>query len=207
MTVTKEQIVAWLDKSASVFEQNQDFLTELDREIGDADHGLNMNRGFRKVMEKLPSISNKDIGTILKTTGMTLLSSIGGASGPLYGTFFIRAASSVMAKEELSLNEVTAMFTDALKGVQQRGKAEIGDKTMVDTQDALVKALQQSQDLSLSEGLAKALAAAEQGMKSTIAMTAKKGRASYLGERSSGHQDPGATSSFLLFKAFCESIA
>lgn len=207
MIVTKEHIVSWLKKSASVFEEQQDFLTDLDREIGDADHGLNMNRGFRKVMEKLPSVSDKDIGTILKTTGMTLLSSIGGASGPLYGTFFIRAATNVMAKEELTLEEVSTMFSDALEGVKQRGKAVVGDKTMVDTQEAIVTTLNQFQGVDMKDALTKARLAAEAGMESTIPLVARKGRASYLGERSSGHQDPGATSSFLLFDAFCKSVA
>ncbi|WP_375753666.1 dihydroxyacetone kinase subunit DhaL [Vibrio sp. HN007] len=206
MIVTKAHIVAWLEASAVVFEENQDFLTDLDREIGDADHGLNMNRGFRKVMEKLPSVADKSIGNILKTTGMTLLSSIGGASGPLYGTFFIRAATSVMAKEELTLAEVEKMFSDAMEGVIQRGKAELGDKTMVDTMHAIVTALKASQDDELTDALAKAASAGEEAMKGTIPMIAKKGRASYLGERSAGHQDPGATSAYLMFDTFCKTV-
>lgn len=206
MTISKEQIIAWLENCVQVFEQEQDYLTDLDREIGDADHGLNMNRGFKKVHEKLPSVEDKDIGTILKTTGMTLLSSIGGASGPLYGTFFIRAATVVTSKETLELDELTTMLQTGVDGIVQRGKAEVGHKTMIDTWDAIVQRLQQNQGDTQGSALPAALASAEMGMKSTIPMQARKGRASYLGERSIGHQDPGATSSYLLFKALCDAV-
>jgi len=206
MRVTKQHIVKWLETAADLFAQQENYLTELDRKIGDADHGLNMNRGFRKVMEKLPAMADKDIGTVLKTTGMTLLSSIGGASGPLYGTFFIRAASSVMGKEELTLEELVTMLDDGVKGVQQRGRAEAGDKTMVDTWLAVLSSLQQRAGNELGVALEQAAQAAEQGMKATIEMQARKGRASYLGERSIGHQDPGATSSYYLFTALCDNV-
>ena len=206
MRVTKQQIVKWLETAADIFAQQENYLTELDRQIGDADHGLNMNRGFRKVMEKLPAMADKDIGTVLKTTGMTLLSSIGGASGPLYGTFFIRAASSVMGKEELTLEELVTMLDDGVKGVQQRGRAEAGDKTMVDTWLAVISSLQQQPGNELGVTLEQAAQAAEKGMKATIEMQARKGRASYLGERSIGHQDPGATSSYFLFTALCDNV-
>ncbi|MGF1761235.1 dihydroxyacetone kinase ADP-binding subunit DhaL [Photobacterium sagamiensis] len=206
MRVTKQHIVKWLETAADLFAQQENYLTELDREIGDADHGLNMNRGFRKVMEKLPAMADKDIGTVLKTTGMTLLSSIGGASGPLYGTFFIRAASSVMGKEELTLEELVTILDDGVKGVQQRGRAEAGDKTMVDTWLAVINSLQQQPGNELGVALEQAAQAAEKGMKATIEMQARKGRASYLGERSIGHQDPGATSSYFLFTALCDNV-
>lgn len=207
MTITKQQIVTWLELASGELEQQKDFLTDLDREIGDADHGLNMNRGFKKVMEKLPSIADKDIGTILKTTGMTLLSSIGGASGPLYGTFFIRSATSVMAKEALTVTELEKMLSDGVAGIVQRGKAEPGDKTMVDAWLPALEALKANQDAAPSTALTAAVDAAEQGVKDTITMQAKKGRASYLGERSIGHQDPGATSTHLLLKALSNSLA
>lgn len=207
MTITKQQIVTWLELASGELEQQKDFLTDLDREIGDADHGLNMNRGFKKVMEKLPSIADKDIGTILKTTGMTLLSSIGGASGPLYGTFFIRSATSVMAKEALTVTELEKMLSDGVAGIVQRGKAEPGDKTMVDAWLPALEALKANQDAAPATALAAAVDAAEQGVKDTITMQAKKGRASYLGERSIGHQDPGATSTHLLLKALGNSLA
>lgn len=207
MTITKQQIVTWLELASGELEQQKDFLTDLDREIGDADHGLNMNRGFKKVMEKLPSIADKDIGTILKTTGMTLLSSIGGASGPLYGTFFIRSATSVMAKEALTVTELEKMLSDGVAGIVQRGKAEPGDKTMVDAWLPALEALKANQDADPATALAAAVDAADQGVKDTITMQAKKGRASYLGERSIGHQDPGATSTHLLLKALGNSLA
>lgn len=201
ITISKQQVVRWLKLSAEIFKEQQDFLTDLDREIGDADHGLNMNRGFQKVQEKLPGVADKDIGTIMKTTGMTLLSSIGGASGPLYGTFFIRSATSAMAKEELNLAELTQMLQNGVDGIVQRGKAEVGDKTMVDTWNGILVSLNQDQEASLSDALDRAVAEAEKAMKGTIPLQAKKGRASYLGERSIGHQDPGATSTYLLFSA------
>lgn len=206
MIVTKQHIVKWLETAADIFARQENFLTELDRQIGDADHGLNMNRGFRKVMEKLPAVADKDIGSILKATGMTLLSSIGGASGPLYGTFFIRAASSVMGKEELTLEELVTILDDGVKGVQLRGKAVAGDKTMVDTWLAVINSLRQQPGSEMDLALEHAAQAAEQGMKATIEMQARKGRASYLGERSIGHQDPGATSSYFLFTALCDNV-
>lgn len=205
-SVTNQQIVRWLENAAAKFEQEKDFLTELDRQIGDADHGINMHRGFSNVMDKLPDVADKDIGTIMKTTGMALLSSIGGASGPLYGTLFLRGAISSEGKEELDLTALTTMLSDGLKGVQQRGKAVAGDKTMVDTWLAIIGNLEQNQHAPLEEALRLALNASEQGMLSTIDMQARKGRASYLGERSIGHQDPGATSSHYLFAELCRAI-
>lgn len=206
MVVTKSKVISWLDTAADVFEQQQDFLTDLDREIGDADHGLNMNRGFRKVKEKLPTLADKDIGTIMKNTGMVLLSTIGGASGPLYGTFFIKAAETVMAKEELTVTDLYHMYQEGTERIIARGMAHPGDKTMVDTLSAIVASLKARQDDPLSSALAETLKAAEQGMKSTIPLRAAKGRASYLGERAIGHQDPGATSSYLLFKTLCDVV-
>jgi dihydroxyacetone kinase-like protein len=161
-----------------------------------------MNRGFNKVVEKLPSVADKDIGFILKNTGMTLLSSVGGASGPLFGTFFIRAAQSTNAKQSLDLAELHQMMQEGVEGVVMRGKAEPGDKTMCDAWWAVVESLGQSaqQQLSVAEALQRASERAEQAVESTITMQARKGRASYLGERSIGHQDPGATSVMLMMK-------
>ncbi|CAI1062953.1 dihydroxyacetone kinase subunit DhaL [Serratia proteamaculans] len=202
MALTKQQVVDWLMRCGEVFTQQRDFLTRLDTEIGDSDHGLNMNRGFNKVVEKLPSVADKDIGFILKNTGMTLLSSVGGASGPLFGTFFIRAAQSANAKQSLDLAELHQMMQEGVEGVVMRGKAEPGDKTMCDAWWAVVESLGQSaqQQLSVAEALQRASERAEQAVESTITMQARKGRASYLGERSIGHQDPGATSVMLMMK-------
>jgi dihydroxyacetone kinase-like protein len=208
MTVSKNQIVQWLEKTAEVLGENKEYLTELDAAIGDADHGINMDRGFRKVMEKLPSVADKDIGNILKTTGMTLISSVGGAAGPLYGTFYMRSGMAVAAKEELDNDDVLSMLQSGVDGIVQRGRAQLEDKTMYDAWAPALTAL----DVSLGNGddlvaaLGNAVAAAEQGMKDTIPLQAKKGRASYLGERSIGHQDPGATSSYLILNALLDVI-
>ncbi|EMF8048724.1 dihydroxyacetone kinase subunit DhaL [Serratia marcescens] len=206
MALTKQQVVDWLMRCGEVFSRERDFLTRLDTEIGDADHGLNMNRGFNKVVEKLPSVADKDIGFILKNTGMTLLSSVGGASGPLFGTFFIRAAQAANAKQSLDLPELHQMMQEGVEGVVMRGKAEPGDKTMCDVWWPVVESLGQSaqQNLSVAEALQRAADSAEWAVESTITMQARKGRASYLGERSIGHQDPGATSVMLMMKTLAE---
>ncbi|BEO44219.1 dihydroxyacetone kinase subunit DhaL [Serratia marcescens] len=206
MALTKQQVVDWLMRCGEVFTRERDFLTQLDTEIGDADHGLNMNRGFNKVVEKLPSVADKDIGFILKNTGMTLLSSVGGASGPLFGTFFIRAAQAANAKQSLDLAELHQMMQEGVEGVVMRGKAEPGDKTMCDAWWPAVESLGQSaqQNLSVAEALQRAADSTERAVESTITMQARKGRASYLGERSIGHQDPGATSVMLMMKTLAE---
>ncbi|BEM89087.1 dihydroxyacetone kinase subunit DhaL [Serratia marcescens] len=206
MALTKQQVVDWLMRCGEVFSRERDFLTQLDTEIGDADHGLNMNRGFNKVVEKLPSVADKDIGFILKNTGMTLLSSVGGASGPLFGTFFIRAAQAANAKQSLDLTELHQVMQEGVEGVVMRGKAEPGDKTMCDVWWPVVASLDQSaqQNLSVAEALQRAADSAERAVESTITMQARKGRASYLGERSIGHQDPGATSVMLMMKTLAE---
>ncbi len=207
-TVTKEQVVRWLEATAAVLEANKGYLTDLDSAIGDADHGINMDRGFKKVMEKLPTVADKDIGNILKTVGMTLISSVGGASGPLYGTFYMRGGMAADAKEELDNNDLVNVLQGAVDGIIQRGRAQPGDKTMVDALlpalDALKAAVAEGQ--GAADALAAAVAAAEQGMKDTIPLQARKGRASYLGERSIGHQDPGATSSYLILNALLETM-
>ena len=188
--------------------ENRDYLTQLDSAIGDADHGANMDRGFQAVVAKLPSVEDKDIGTILKTSGMTLLSTVGGAGGPLYGTLFMQFGTAGAGKEELADADLVAMFDAGLKGVVSRGKAEVGDKTMVDALTPAVAALREAVDKGepLPAALEAMRAAAEQGMTGTIPLVARKGRASYLGERSAGHQDPGATSSYLLLKTAAETL-
>lgn len=206
--ITKAQILQWVETTAAVLAENKDYLTQLDSAIGDADHGINMDRGFRKVMEKLPSVADKDIGNILKTIGMTLISSVGGASGPLYGTFFMRSGMVVAAKEELSAEDVLNLLQAGVEGIVQRGRAELGDKTMFDAWSPAIAAMRASlaENGDTVVGLETAVAAAEQGMKDTIPLQARKGRASYLGERSIGHQDPGATSSYLILKTLLETI-
>ncbi|TKI07179.1 dihydroxyacetone kinase subunit DhaL [Martelella alba] len=207
MALTKQQIVDWLARCAEVFQEQRDFLTQLDTEIGDADHGLNMHRGFSKVAEKLPTFADKDIGFILKNTGMILLSSVGGASGPLFGSFFIRAAQSTASRQSLELPELCAMLREGVEGVVARGKAEPGDKTMCDVWWPVVETLQQAQDNGddLASALDRAVIRAQEAVEGTIVMRARKGRASYLGERSIGHQDPGATSVMLMIRALAEA--
>jgi dihydroxyacetone kinase-like protein len=191
---------------ADVIDENKKHLTKLDSAIGDADHGINMDRGFKSILKKVPSVEDKDAGTILKTAGMALVSSVGGAGGPLYGTAFMQAGMAVAGKYELEAEDVLAALDSALKGVVMRGKANLGDKTMVDAitpaVDAMREALQNGADTV--SALDAAATAAKQGMTDTIPMLAKKGRASYLGERSIGHQDPGATSSYLLIQTMAD---
>ncbi|MGJ5674700.1 MAG: dihydroxyacetone kinase subunit DhaL [Nostochopsis sp.] len=206
--VTKDQILQWLQRFANIIEANKGYLTELDAAIGDADHGINMERGFKKVITQLSTIADQDIGSILKTVSMTLISTVGGASGPLYGTLFLRASTVVAGKQELSEQDMLAMLQAGLDGVISRGKAQLGDKTMVDAFSPAVAAFEQSvtQGEDTLSAMQQAVAAAEKGMQDTKPMQAKKGRASYLGERSIGHQDPGATSVYLLLQSLLDVI-
>ena len=208
MTVTKQQVVRWLEYTAAVLEDNKNYLSRLDSPIGDADHGINMSRGFKKVLEQLPAVADKDIGNILKTTGMALISSVGGASGPLYGTFFMRSGAASLSKEELNNEELLQLFLDGVEGIVQRGRPQLGDKTMFDVWAPALEAMQTAfvNGNDVLAALRSTVAAAEQGMKNTIPLQARKGRASYLGERSIGHQDPGATSTFLMLKALLETL-
>ena len=203
MSISRDDALEWIKKSAEVLAQNRDYLIQLDAAIGDADHGANMDRGFRAIINKVPEIADKDIGTIFKTVGMTLLSTVGGAGGPLYGTFFLQAGMKTAGKMELNLEDWISALEAAVNGVVMRGKAELGDKTMVDALTPALKALKQAEDekKSMSEALRSSADAAKQGMEATTPLVARKGRASYLGERSAGHQDPGATSSYLLIQA------
>ncbi len=206
--ISQQQIIDWIDNFAAVIAEKKDYLTELDAAIGDADHGINMHRGFQKVSEKLPTVIDRDIGTILKTVSMTLISTVGGASGPLYGTFFLKASAVAAHKDKLTPEELFQLLQVGLEGVMHRGKAQLEDKTMIDALSPAVDALKQSlnNNNSVVEGLQKAVDAAEEGMKKTIPLIARKGRASYLGERSMGHQDPGATSSYLLLTTLLKAV-
>lgn len=207
MAISKQQILQWLENCNQVMTEQRDFLTQLDTEIGDGDHGLNMQRGFSKALEKIATVSDKDIGTILKTVGMTLLSQVGGASGPLYGTLFIKGSQVANGKEQLTFEELVSVFKAGVEGIVARGRAEPGDKTLCDVWLPLLDELAQA-DHSQPEAvlLNQAVEKAENFAKSTVPMTAKKGRASYLGERSIGHADPGATSSYYLIKALAEAV-
>jgi dihydroxyacetone kinase-like protein len=203
--VTADQVRDWIRRFAAVIAEHRAELVALDTAIGDGDHGTNLDRGMKKALEKLDSQEGADIGALLKTVAMALISSVGGAAGPLYGTLFLQMGTSAAGKEELDLAGWTAALDAGIKGVQSRGKAEPGDKTMI---DALLPALAalQSADGDTGAALAKAADAAEEGMKATIPMEARKGRASYLGPRSVGHQDPGATSSQLLLEVAATTL-
>ena len=209
MTITRDDVINWVNEYGRVIAENKDYLTQLDSAIGDADHGANMDRGFKAALSKLPTVADKDIGTLLKSVGMTLVQTVGGAGGPLYGTFFMQAGTVTANKMELTLADWSAALEAALNGVVARGKAQLNDKTMVDALTPASNALKQAvvDGVDLSEALRRSAAAAEQGMKDTIPLVARKGRASYLGERSAGHQDPGATSSYLLLKAAADMWA
>jgi dihydroxyacetone kinase-like protein len=207
VSVGHDDVVRWVSAFAEAIAENKEYLTALDAAIGDADHGINMNRGMQTVMAKLQAGNPEDIGALLKTVGMALVSSVGGAGGPLYGTFFLQLASKAIGKDELTDDDWVAMLAAAVEGVQGRGKAEPNDKTMVDAlipaRDALAAAVAAGEPFA--NALHASAAAAEEGMKATIPLVARKGRASYLGERSAGHQDPGATSSWLLLKTAADT--
>jgi dihydroxyacetone kinase-like protein len=196
-------VVKWLDALQQVYAASRERLTELDAAIGDADHGTNMDRGFTAVQAELAAHPSSDISSTLQKTATVLIRSVGGSAGPLYGTFFLRAGAACSGKQDMGAADVVAMFQAGIEGVQQRGKAVAGDKTMV---DALLPALEAMRNCldnggTLTEVLDAGAAAGESGMLATVPMQARKGRASYLGARSIGHQDPGAVSSCLLLKA------
>ena len=207
MAVTLPHVLAWLEALQQAYVENRQYLTDLDAAIGDADHGINMERGFNAVRADLAANPPPDIGSALRATATMLLRSVGGASGPLYGTLFLRASVACTGKAELQASDVVDMFEAALAGVAQRGRAALNDKTMLDALAPAVEAMK----AALADGagleviLERAVAAAETGMRNTIPLQARKGRASYLGERSIGHQDPGATSTYLLLKAAAEA--
>jgi dihydroxyacetone kinase-like protein len=207
MPVSRDDVVAWVNAVAGIIAENSAYLTQLDAAIGDADHGANMERGFKAVMNKMPEISDKDIGTMFKTIGMTLISTVGGAGGPLYGTFFLQAGMKTAGKMELTLADWAEALEASLSGVVMRGKAELGDKTMVDALTPAVNALKQAiqENQPINAALELSANAAQKGMEATIPLVARKGRASYLGERSAGHQDPGATSTYLILKVAAET--
>ncbi len=209
MTISRDAVVTWIQNLAAAIAAQKDYLTQLDSDIGDGDHGANMHRGFQAVLGKLPGVAEKDIGTIFKTVGMTLVSTVGGAGGPLYGTLFMQMGTATAGKNELALADWASALDAGLKGVVMRGKANLGDKTMVDALTPAVEALKSAQanGSNLPDALHASEQAAEKGMKDTIPLVAKKGRASYLGERSAGHQDPGATSSHLLVKTAADTWA
>ncbi len=207
--ISAADVLAWLRTYAGIIQREKEYLTALDSAIGDADHGINMDRGFQAALGKLDGLGEADIGTLLRTVGMTLVSTVGGAAGPLYGTFFLQLGGATAGRHEIGLADLLAALEAGLAGIVRLGKAEPGDKTMLDAllpaRDALHGAVEAG--LPVADAVARAAEAAEEGMRATVPLVARKGRASYLGERSAGHQDPGATSSYFLFRAAVEAWA
>jgi dihydroxyacetone kinase-like protein len=205
VAITRDAAVDWMRRFAGEMGEHRQELVRLDTAIGDGDHGTNMDRGMRKALEKVEAAEQADAGTVLKTVAMALVSSVGGAAGPLYGTLFLQMGGALAGQGEVDLSGWTEAWRKGLEGVQARGKAQPGDKTMVDALIPAIEALEQASDLG--DGLRAAAEGAEEGMRATIPLVARKGRASYLGERSVDHQDPGATSTYYLFKTAAEAFA
>ena len=197
------KIIAILQNMASVIKENAAWLTELDAAIGDNDHGINLSRGFEKVTEKLPSLRDKDIGTIFRQTGMVLVGTVGGSSGPLYGQAFINAGKAMSGKTEISLDDYLTIMEEAIAGIQLRGKAVEKEKTMLDALFPALRAMKEAkeQEADVYAVLSAGARAAKEGVEFTKTIIATKGRASYLGERSIGHADPGAASASLCLEA------
>ncbi|MEN9935316.1 MAG: hypothetical protein RLZZ387_1895 [Chloroflexota bacterium] len=203
MVITADHVIRFIELAAARIKDRREELTALDAPIGDADHGTNLDRGFTAAAAKLPSLYDEDVGTILDATGKTLLATVGGAAGPLYGTAFIRAGALLRGRRELSGAELVAALDAALEGIVARGKVQRGEKTMVDAIAPGVEVLRAAhgEGQDLRSAALSALSAVEEGVRATIPMEATKGRAKFLGPRSVGHQDPGATSAFYLAQA------
>jgi phosphoenolpyruvate---glycerone phosphotransferase subunit DhaL len=205
VAITRDATLDWMNRFAAEMSEHREELVALDTAIGDGDHGTNMNRGMTKAVERLGAAEQADPGAVLKTVAMALVSTVGGAAGPLYGTLFLQMGNALGGQDEVDLPAYAAAWRKGLEGVQARGKAQPQDKTMVDALIPAVEALESASDLD--EGLRAAAQAAQDGMKATTPLVARKGRASYLGERSKDHQDPGATSTYYLFKSAAEALA
>jgi phosphoenolpyruvate---glycerone phosphotransferase subunit DhaL len=206
MSITAADVRGWIEDFASAIGEHRAELVQLDTAIGDGDHGTNMDRGMRAAVDQVAKVGDDDVGAVLKAVGMALISKVGGAAGPLYGTLFMRMATATAGAAELDLGGWTEAVAAGVAGVQQRGKAEAGDKTMVDALLPALDALRgaQSEGAELADALRRSADAARDGMRATVPMQARKGRASYLGPRSVDHQDPGATSSELLLRTAAE---
>ncbi|HTU88293.1 MAG TPA: dihydroxyacetone kinase subunit DhaL [Solirubrobacteraceae bacterium] len=205
VAITRDTTLDWMNRFAAEMSEHRQELVALDTAIGDGDHGTNMNRGMTKAIERLGAAEQPDVGAVLKTVAMALVSTVGGAAGPLYGTLFLQMGNALAGQETVDLATYAGAWRKGLEGVQARGKAQPQDKTMVDALIPAVDALEGASDLD--GGLRAAAQAAQEGMTATTPLVARKGRASYLGERSAGHQDPGATSTYYLFESAVEAFA
>jgi dihydroxyacetone kinase-like protein len=204
LPVNRDTVLDWMNRFAQSMQEHRSELVALDTAIGDGDHGTNMDRGMRKAIEKLDAQEQPDAGAVLKTVAMALVSSVGGAAGPLYGTLLLQMGTALAGQEEIDFQSYAAAWRKGIEGVQARGKAELEDKTMLDALVPGVEALEGASDLDTA--LQEAAKAAQSGMQATIPLLARKGRASYLGERSQGHQDPGATSTYYLYQTAAEAL-
>jgi phosphoenolpyruvate---glycerone phosphotransferase subunit DhaL len=206
MAVSRQDVLRWLSVLQEVFAENRQQLTDLDSAVGDGDFGISLDRGFTAVQAELTANPPADIRAVFQNVATVLIKTMGGSSGPLLGTFFLRAGSTCAEKSELAPADVVALFQAGVDGLQQRGKAALGDKTMLDALLPAVDAMRGALEAGngLADILERGAAAAEDGMRATISMSARKGRASYLGDRSVGHADPGATASYLMLKTAAE---
>jgi dihydroxyacetone kinase-like protein len=207
-TISAEEAIRIIENIALDIERNQDYLTDLDQAIGDGDHGINLTRGFKVVLETIKELKENNIGEILKKVGSTLISNLGGAVGPLYGFAFIRAGESVGDKNEVDIKDLAGMFEAAEKGIMTIGNAQLEEKTMLDTIHPAVLAMRKAaeKNYSIVSSFKICVKAAEEGMKKTIDMISKRGRSSYLGNRSKGHQDVGATSAYIMLNSAMNSL-
>lgn len=208
MSLNGQQIKQIIFKIAQMIDENKMYLTELDAAIGDGDHGINMSKGFQAVIDKIKDDNGDNIGDMLKKVSMALIANVGGASGPLYGTAFMKAGMWVGNRREISIEDYYNMLLEALNGIKARGRASIGEKTMVDSLEPAINELKISIDNKFNEleCLEKMVNSAKLGMENTKNIVATKGRASYLGERSIGHLDPGAVSCYLILKTIFEEV-
>ena len=203
-----EQAMDWIRRTAAVVEENAVMLTRLDSAMGDGDHGTNMVRGFRAVLERVGALEDKEFASLFRTVGMALIGKVGGAAGPLYGSFYLGMGKQLGAAGEAADGDLAAALRAGYDAVVARGKAQPGDKTMLDAWFPALEVLDRAvgEGTQLGAALDQAAAAAEDGMKATIPLVARKGRASYLGERSKDHQDPGATSTYLILQALADTV-
>ncbi|UOQ94534.1 dihydroxyacetone kinase subunit L [Halobacillus shinanisalinarum] len=202
MELQVEQIVTWMEKANEKVQDNKEYLTSLDQAIGDGDHGINMARGFKEVVQKVSGSDYETASDILKDVAMTLMGKVGGAAGPLYGTAFLKLSASVKGKKSIDYGSFVTGLEEALAGMKQRGKSEQGEKTLIDTWAPVIEEMKKADgfDCDLLSATAKA------AMEKTKDIKATKGRASYLGDRSIGHLDPGSVSSYYLFTSLAETI-
>ncbi|HAM80321.1 dihydroxyacetone kinase subunit DhaL [Ornithinibacillus bavariensis] len=202
MELQVNHVITWMEKSNEKIQTNKDFLSALDRAIGDGDHGINMARGFNEVVTKIKATDYSTVSDVLKDVSMTLLSKVGGASGPLYGTAFLKMSTSLKGREKIDYSLFVNAVSEALNGIKMRGKASTGEKTLVDVWEPIVEQLQKDSDFEAVT----IETTAKNAMEATKAIEAKKGRAAYLGERSVGHLDPGSVSSYYIFSALSDVI-